>query len=316
MKPSMKSAVQVVVAIHRVDVERPLALEELAVGDDGPLVVDNDVSIVAAQHVDVRRHVHQMARVRHQVAQVVARTQRALRERRHLHQVDVEVQQAGMRPRGRKVLEALLQHFHRLGRAGVLGDAPGPEIPHLPGRLIHDRVGEHRAHVEIVAIFLEHRPHRRGEGLVPRRLVFDRLALRVADEQCMDQRLLDRGRAGRMLQGVLHGVIGRRQRHRLAGGIEQLPGQIVVGTRGIGDAPVRHGAARVVLQRLAEALDRFPVVEGEGPDQAAIEPQLRLGRRRRDRPAVLAEIVVGHGSPLPPPHQMGRCRHLMPTEGS
>ncbi len=88
--------VVVVAAVERVEVERPLALEELAVGRDRLLVPDDDVVVVAAEHVDVGRHVQQVAGIGHEVAQLVAGAQRAFRVRRHLHEVDVHVQQAGM----------------------------------------------------------------------------------------------------------------------------------------------------------------------------------------------------------------------------
>src|SRR5437762_6355719 len=55
-----------------------------------------------------------MARVGHQLAQPVAGPQRALREGRHLHQVHIKVEQAGMVPRGRGVVELPLEHLHRL----------------------------------------------------------------------------------------------------------------------------------------------------------------------------------------------------------
>jgi hypothetical protein len=73
--------VVVVGAVERIDVERSLAGQELAVGDDGLLVVDQHVAVVAAEHVDVGRHVDEVAGVGHQVAQPVARPQGPLRER-------------------------------------------------------------------------------------------------------------------------------------------------------------------------------------------------------------------------------------------
>ena len=62
--------VVVVAAVERVEVDRPLAREVLAVGDDRALVPVDDVAVVAAQHVDVRRHVQQVAGVGHEVAQL------------------------------------------------------------------------------------------------------------------------------------------------------------------------------------------------------------------------------------------------------
>ena len=52
--------------------------------------------VVAAQHIDVRRHVLQMARIRHEAAQHVGRLQRALQKGRHLQGVNIDMEKAGM----------------------------------------------------------------------------------------------------------------------------------------------------------------------------------------------------------------------------
>jgi hypothetical protein len=270
----------------------PSRAKVLAVHDDRLLVVDDDVTIVAAQHVDMGRHVHEMAGIRHEVAQPVAGAQRALRERRHLHQVDIEVQQAGMVPARGDVAEGALQHLDRLLGAGAGRRLAGLEVPHQPGRLVHDRLGEHRAQVEIVRMGMEQLAHLDGEGLVPGGLVLDRLALRVARRQRSDQRLFDRRGVGRGGQCALHGVVRGFERALLAGRIVAVPRKIVVRPGGVGDAPVRHGTAGISLQRLLEALDRLGVVEAVEPVQAAIEPELRLRRRGGDGPLVGTEIVI------------------------
>ena len=54
-----------------------MAIIELNLPAASSVAVD-DALVVAAQHVDVRRHVDQMTRVGHQVAQFVAGAQRAL----------------------------------------------------------------------------------------------------------------------------------------------------------------------------------------------------------------------------------------------
>ena len=291
--------VMVVAAVHRIDVEGALARQVLAVDHDGLLVVDDDVAIVAAQHVDMGRHVHEMARIGHEVAQPVAGAQRTLRERRHLHQMDVEVQQAGMIPARRDVAEGAFQHLDRLLRAGARRRLAGLEVPHLPRRLVHDRLGIDRAQVEIVRMGAEQLAHLDGEGLVPGRLVLDHLALRVARRQRADQRLLDRRGVGRGSQGALHGVVRGFERALLAGRIVAVPGQVVVRAGGVGDAPVRHGAAGIGLERLLETLDRFGMVEAVEPVQSAIEPELRLRRRGRDDALVGAEIVIVVHGPCP-----------------
>ena len=236
-----------------------------------------------------------MPRIGHQVAQPVARPQRPLREGRHLHQVDIEVQQAGMVPRGWRVGEQRLEHLHRLLRTGVLRHAAGGQVPHLPRRLVHDGFDEHAGDLEVAVEGLVELAHLARERLVPVGLVLDGVALRVAQGQRLDQRLLDRrGALGERLRG-LHGVVGRGQRRRLARRIVEVPGQVVVGAGGVGDAPLRHGAPGIVLERLAEALDGLGVVEAEGPVQAAVEPDLRFGGFGGDGAGVGAEIVVVHG---------------------
>ena len=57
---------------------------------------------------------------------------------------------------------------------------------------------------------------------------------------------------------------------------------------------MRHRAAGIELGRHGEALDRLGMVEAEQPVQAAVEPDLRVGRRRGDFAAVRSEIKIGH----------------------
>src|SRR6185295_12192041 len=99
-----------------------------------------------------------------------------------------------------------------------------------------------------------------------------------------------------MRQCSLHRVIGCGECHLPAKGVVSTPGQIIVRARGVTDAPMRHGAFRVMLQRGLEALDGLAMVEAEDPIETAIKPQLRVRRRSGDFPAVRAEIKVGHGS--------------------
>src|SRR5262249_31667577 len=160
-----------------------------------------------------------------------------------------------------------------------------------------DGFGKDGADIEIVAPGLEHGAHGLGEGLVPAGHVLDRLALGIARWQGADQSLLERRGVASAGERVLCGGIGRGERLELARRIEQMPGQVVVGAGGIGQTPMRHGAARVTLQRLAETFYAFFVIVGVDPDQAAVEPELRVGRCRGDRPAVAAEIVVAHVIP-------------------
>ena len=67
------------------------------VGADRALVGRDRVGVAAGAHVDVRRHVQQVARSRHQPPQPVRARPCLLRMRRRLHQVDPVVVGAGVR---------------------------------------------------------------------------------------------------------------------------------------------------------------------------------------------------------------------------
>ena len=87
--------VAVVRVVERVEPDPALARDVLLVDLDRAQVRLERALVVAAQHVDVRRHVHQVAGVGDERAQLVGDRQRLLGERRHLHQVHVEVHESG-----------------------------------------------------------------------------------------------------------------------------------------------------------------------------------------------------------------------------
>jgi len=80
--------------VERVEVHRTLARGEPVVRGDRVRVRGNDAAVVAAQHVDVGRHVLQVAAVGDEIPEPVGDPQRAFWLRRHFHQVDVHVQDA------------------------------------------------------------------------------------------------------------------------------------------------------------------------------------------------------------------------------
>ena len=94
-------------------------------------------------------------------------------------------------------------------------------------------------------------------------------------------------------QPEFHPGAGQRRRH--VDRVERLPGLVVVRADGIGDAPARDGQIGVELEGTLEAADRLVVVERIGPDQPAVEPDLRLRRRRVNRPVIGPEVVVRLG---------------------
>src|SRR5215472_5943647 len=81
------------------------------------------------------------------------------------------------------------------------------------------------------------------------------------------------------------------ERRRLAGGILQFPGKVVIGSDRVGDAPMSHRAVRVRLQRLFKAADRFLMVVAKAPVEAAVEPTLGIRRGGRHLPGVRPEII-------------------------
>ena len=141
--------------------------------------------------------------------------------------------------------------------------------------------------------------HGVGEGVVPGALVVDRFALRVAGRQRLDQRALRRGDAAGQRQRGAGGVVGAGEGRRLAGGVHQLPGEVVVRPGRVADAPMRHGAVRVGRQRLLEAGDRLLVVVAEAPVEAAVEPALRVGRGGGHLAGVAADVIrIVHAAPF------------------
>ena len=291
-------------AVERVGVHHALGRDVPFVGLVRRLVGLDHGPVVAGQHVDVGGHVPQVAGVGDQVAEQVAGLGSGLRRRGHLHQVEVHVQHARVPP-GRGRGQRALEHLARLDGVGTLGRLPGREVPHLPRRDVHQGLGEQRCDVEVVGERLVRRAHRRRVPLAPAGVALGGLDHRIAGRQRRDQRLLDlRGPGGEPL-GVLARLPSGGEGRAQAGRIEVVPGVVVVGADDVGDAPVRHRAVGVGLERAFEATPGLLVVEAIGPGQAAVEPGLRLRRRRRDRAVVGAQVevltrarivvTVGHG---------------------
>ena len=89
---------------------------------------------------------------------------------------------------------------------------------------------------------------------------------------------------------------GRCRACAQVGRVELLPRLVVVGSGGMGDAPPRHRAVRVVLGRPPKAAHCLLVGERVAPHEPAVEPALRLRRARRNRERTGAEIEVVVGA--------------------
>src|SRR5215813_9204125 len=97
--------VVVVHPVSRIEIHRPGAVVELTVCDDRLLIPVHRVAVVTALHVYVGGHMHQVAHIGGELTQTVSGNQCDFRMRRHFHQMDVEVQKAGMVHRLRQIAE-------------------------------------------------------------------------------------------------------------------------------------------------------------------------------------------------------------------
>ncbi|OPZ50356.1 MAG: hypothetical protein BWY91_02869 [bacterium ADurb.BinA028] len=279
--------VQVVRPIKRVEVQRPPLGNKRRVGRDRGTVRRDHPAVVTAQHIKVGRHVLQMPRVRHQSSEQVRDRQRPLGGRRHLHQVDVHVQEARMlrAPGGS---QRGLKDRLRLQGSRPFGRLPGALVPQLPRREVHQRLGVEAGHVEVAAMRGIHLAHGGGILHLPGRALLDRTAVGIPGQQGSGQRLLDR-RAPRCAVRRNPRLIARpfQDRRRLVGR-EELPRLVVVRAEREGDPPVRKCAVGVEVDGPLETLDRFLVVEPEGPDQPAVHPGPGRGNSSSHGPRVFA----------------------------
>ncbi len=258
------------------------------IGLDRPLVRDHRVVPAADARVDVRRHVHEVSRTRDQLAQPVGRRDAALRIRRGLDRVHVQVQRAGV---------VGILRDHRLEGGDDLGRvALGLQlrVVVVPGLQVHQRLGVQDLCIGIVG---SRRGKLRGRGRVgfvewPS---IGRRRFRVACSQRLDEGLLARGGLRRELDRALQalpgvGIVGRVHR------------RIDVRTEHQRRAPPAHRTLRVELGRLQERAFGAVVVETEGQHQALVEPALHLRLIGRDFEAVVTEAVQQRRA-----DQGGRC---------
>ena len=182
----------IVAAVEGIEVGRARMVHILAVGGDAGVVPIDHGLVVAAQHVDVSGHVLEMAAVGHQAAQPVGCLERLLGRRRHLHGVDVHVQQAGVgRLSGRLMVpQCLFQHFNDAARVGALRVLARLQVPELPRSAVHHRLRIEHGDVRVARVLGVDLAHGIGIGVVKRGEV-DRRHLRTALGDGGDQVLFD-----------------------------------------------------------------------------------------------------------------------------
>lgn len=167
------------------------------------------------------------------------------------------------------------------------------QVPQIPRRKPHQTVREHRRHVEVVLMSLVNLTHAVRESLVPPRELLLTTLLCAAGGEARSNSLAELllQRVLRELHGPLGSGMAQRQRRPQFRLVEQLPGLVVVRSRGVGDTPVRHGKVGVVVKRIAVTPHSFVVVEAVRPVQRALEPTFSFGRAGGDLPLVLAEVI-------------------------
>lgn len=226
-----------------------------------------------------------------ELTQTVAADQRCFRMRRHLHQMDVEVQKTWMVHRPGQIAKCGLKHVAGLDRAGAGRGFAGTQVPHAPGCPVKDRFHKDGAQIEVVGMRLMGAAHGIGKGIVPGALVVNRIAPRIARRQRLDQRTFRRGGPVSQCDGRTGRVMSARERRSLAGGILQFPRVVVIWPDRIGETPMRHGAIRVHLQRLLKAGSGFLMVVAKAPVEAAVKPALGIRRGGCHRSRVGTEVI-------------------------
>ena len=293
---------EVVAPGRGVEVPVPGIGEIFVVRADRAFALRHGLRIVAAQHIDMRRHVLQVAGVGGKPAQHVGRLQGALRKRRHFQRMDIHVGNAGMsRAAAPDPVHPAFQHRHRLARARIRVGLPRLQVPEPAGRAGDRGLDIEGGDIGVVRMRPTRFAHRVGIVPVPgvQDLAVGLMPVPVPLRQRLNEGPLGRRRiAGKRPRG-LRRIVADRQHLGDFGVRIPDPRPVVEGARRIGDPPPGHGAGRVRLRRPPEARDRLIVIEGEGPVQPAVEPALGRVRLRRNlaRPRAQIEIVAHTRSP-------------------
>ena len=292
--------VKVVAASGGVEVPVTGIFQIFVVGRDRAFALRDGLRIVAAEHIDMRRHVLQMARIGGVTAQHVGRLQGALRKRRHFQGVDIHVRNARMyRAALPDPVHPAFQHWHRLQRARIRVGLPCLQVPEPAGRAGDRGLDIEGGDVWVVRMRPAGFAHRIGIVPVPgvQDLTVPLVAVPVAPRQGLDERPFGRRRTpGKRQRGFDRLMAGRQHLGDFSVRVAD-PRPVVEGARRMGDSPPCHGAGRIRLRRPPVAGDRLIVVEGEVPVQPAVEPALRGLRLRRNpaRPGPEIEIVAHAG---------------------
>ena len=156
----------IVDAVQRVEVQAPTRGHKVLVGDDRPLVVLDHPVVVAQQDVDVRGHVDQVAGVGDELPELVGRLERVVGMPRHLHEMDVEMQETRV-GHATWTSQRGVQDFLGLDRARTFRWGAGPQIPQRPWADVHQGIRVQRGDIEVVGVGAVHVAHRARVAVVP-----------------------------------------------------------------------------------------------------------------------------------------------------
>ena len=154
-------------------------------------VAVNHLLVVAAENINVGWHVNEMARIGNEAAQRISGAQGPFGVGRHLHEVEIHVEHAGM-VHAVWSRHGAFQYRNGFCGVGTFGGFSGLDIPELPGRAVHDRLGEEGGDIQIVLVGGVNFAHGGGVVIVPDRRDIARFFEWIAFCQGRDQGLFNR----------------------------------------------------------------------------------------------------------------------------
>jgi hypothetical protein len=289
---------QIVCTCRRVGGERTGVVEIAVVGSDRLPAGDPCLFVFAAQHMDMRGHMVQVAGVRAHRRKGVRRGHRPFRLIRGFKDMDMQMYDRRMVLHSRPLGEAdrALAHLERLYHVGALRWQAVPDIPQPSWRSNDQGFDKERRHVVIVSMLMMDPAQFRGVVVVPLVKLFRLDGMRLLDAAALrlHQPILERRRPVRQGARLLDMFAGPPRREIGLFLAMVAPCHVVVRPAAIGDAPMRHDAFRIVFERLCKTFDALRSVEGKTPVQTQVEPALGFRRGCRDRSGVAAKVETIH----------------------
>ena len=204
-------------------------VEIFIVRHDRSFALRDGLRIVAAEHVDMRRHVLEMAGVRRVAAQHVRSLESTLGSGRHLEGMDVHVEQPGVD--GALALDPVhpdVQGPQDLGGAGMRIGLSGREIPELTRCAGHRGLDMKGDDDGVILVSEVNVTHRIGIVAVPgvQDVVIPFVGVSVSLGECLDEGLFGQRRIGGKCHRGLHGVMTDRQGAAISASVYLIQGRL------------------------------------------------------------------------------------------